>query len=88
MEAGVCYATTAKGDVLKVDLATGEKLRVRSGLGGPIFGAASIDTKRCVLCSTRMIINSSILSITFIYMLLKKYYVEYARIPAPSTSTI
>ena len=47
-EAGVCYATTAKGDVLKVDLATGDKLRVRSGLGGPIFGAASLDIKRYV----------------------------------------
>ena len=48
-EAGVCYATTAKGDVLKVDLATGEKPRVRSGLGGPIFGAALLDTERSLL---------------------------------------
>ena len=46
LEAGVCYATTAKGDVLKVGLVTGEKLRVRSGFGGPIFGAALLDTER------------------------------------------
>ena len=32
-----------------MDLATGNKLRVRSGLGGPIFGAALLDTERSLL---------------------------------------